>query len=104
MSKLLNHYVDPTATEVGDNVEEFLAFLGGASSILFTGEYSSRTRALVTLLHGNEPSGCMAVYRWIKSGRKPAVNVLCIVASVAASQTPPLFSHRVIAPKPDLRC
>lgn len=105
MSKTLNHYIDPTPEQAGNNEQEFLEFLGGASSILFTGEDSSRTRAMVTLLHGNEPSGCMAVYRWIKSGRTPAINVLCILASVEAAQTPPLFSHRVLPPKPDLnRC
>lgn len=105
MNKLLNPIVDPDPAAVGNNVEEFLAFLGGPTSILFTGTDDSRTRAMVTLLHGNEPSGCLAVYRWIKSGRRPAVNVLCILASVEAAQTPPLFSHRLLPPKPDLnRC
>ncbi len=59
----------------------------------------------MTLLHGNEPSGAMALYRWLQSGRRPAVNVVCIVASVAAALEPPLFSHRMLPRARDLnRC
>jgi Succinylglutamate desuccinylase / Aspartoacylase family len=96
---------DPAAAELGNNVEEFLRRLGGPACIFLQGEDDSRTRALVTLLHGNEPSGAMALYRWLKSGRRPAVNVVCIVASVVAALEPPLFSHRMLPRARDLnRC
>jgi len=96
---------DPLATDFGHNVEEFLRELGGPTCFFLSGADNSRTRALVTLLHGNEPSGAMAFFRWLKSGRRPAVNVVCIVASVAAALEPPLFSHRMLPRARDLnRC
>ncbi|MEZ5567713.1 MAG: succinylglutamate desuccinylase/aspartoacylase family protein [Halioglobus sp.] len=96
---------NPRARDLGDSVEDFLRALNGPACIFFEGEDSSRTRALVTLLHGNEPSGVMALFRWLKSGRRPAVNAVCIVASVAAALEPPLFTHRMLPRARDLnRC
>lgn len=96
---------DPLATDLGNNIEEFLRKLDGPACFHLEGEDPSRTRALVTLLHGNEPSGVMALFRWLKSGRRPAVNVVCIVASVVAALEPPLFSHRMLPRARDLnRC
>ena len=51
---------DPLATEIGDNVEQFLQILGGPACVFLDGENADRTRAFVTLLHGNEPSGVIA--------------------------------------------
>ena len=96
---------DPGPDSCGNNVEEFLRWLDGPACIFITGEDSGRTRALVTLLHGNEPSGAMALQRWLKSGQRPAVNVVCVVASVVAALEPPLFSHRMLPRARDLnRC
>tara|TARA_R110000772_G_scaffold165646_6_gene277315 strand:- start:13227 stop:14264 length:1038 start_codon:yes stop_codon:yes gene_type:complete len=96
---------NPLATEIGDTVEEFLQILGGPASVFLDGRDTRRTRALVTLLHGNEPSGLMALFRWIKSGRQPAVNCVCIIGSVEAALRPPLFSHRMLPGVRDLnRC
>ncbi len=96
---------DPLAVDIGDNVEEFLRGLGGPACIFLDGVDGSRTRALVTLQHGNEPSGVMALFRWLKSGRRPAVNVVCVVASVGAALEPPLFGHRMLPRARDLnRC
>lgn len=96
---------NPLATELGDNIEGFLAWMGGPCCFLLEGVDQGRTRALVTLLHGNEPSGVMALYRWLKSGQRPAVNVVCMVASVAAALEAPLFSHRMLPRARDLnRC
>jgi hypothetical protein len=68
--------------------------------LLFTGGDESRTRALVTLLHGNEPSGVRALRRWLLSQQQPAVNLLCIVASVHAALELPEFSHRMLPARP----
>ena len=96
---------DPLTVALGNNVEEFLRELGGPACFFLEGEDTTRTRALVTLLHGNEPSGAMALFRWLKSGQRPAVNVVCVVASVAAALDPPLFSHRMLPRARDLnRC
>ena len=96
---------DPALSVSGNNVEEFLHGLGGPVCFFLSGEDGSRTRALVTLLHGNEPSGAMALFRWLRSGQRPAVNVVCVVASVAAALEAPLFSHRMLPRARDLnRC
>ncbi len=96
---------NPLATEIGSTVEGFLRYLGGPASIFLEGADSTRTRAFVTLLHGNEPSGAMALFRWLKSARQPAVNTVCIVASVEAALAAPLFSHRMLPGDRDLnRC
>ena len=96
---------NPTAAAIGSNVEVFLQSLGGAACFFLEGEDRSRTRALVTLLHGNEPSGVIALFRWLKSGQRPAVNIVCIVASVVAALEAPVFSHRMLPRARDLnRC
>ncbi len=96
---------NPLATQIGDNVEQFLEILAGPACIFLDGEDSGRTRAFVTLLHGNEPSGAIALFRWLKSARRPAVNVVCIIASVSAALESPLFSHRMMPAVRDLnRC
>jgi len=96
---------NPLATELGDTAADFLQRLGGPACLFIEGEDVGRTRALVTLLHGNEPSGAMALHRWLKTGRRPAVNVVCIVASVAAALESPVFSHRMLPRARDLnRC
>lgn len=96
---------DPDTGSAGNNVEEFLRALGGPACLFLPGQDRSRTRALVTLLHGNEPSGAIALHRWLKSGQSPAVNVVCVVASVAAALEPPLFCHRMLPRARDLnRC
>lgn len=85
--------------------EAFLNRLGGPTAFVFTGRDTTRTRALVTLLHGNEPSGLLAVMDWLRSNQRSAVNILCVVASVATALESPQFSHRMLPGTRDLnRC
>lgn len=96
---------DPGPEDAGTDSEDFLRRLGGPACLLFTGRNPGRTRALVTLLHGNEPSGLMAVRHWLLSGQKPAVNLLVIIASVHAALEEPVFTHRMLPRARDLnRC
>ncbi len=105
MKCTLKNLLDPHPDQIGETVTDFLRYLGGPSIIFLTGNDISRTRAFVTLLHGNEPSGVKALFRWLKSGRRPQVNIVCIIASVEAAMFGPAFSHRVIDPMRDLnRC
>ncbi len=98
-------YRDPPRDLAGPSPEGFLRELGGPACLLFTGRDPTRTRALVTLLHGNEPSGVYALRRWLQAGEQPAVNLLCIVASVHAALETPSFSHRMLPRARDLnRC
>jgi hypothetical protein len=96
---------NPEANDFADNIGEFLQQLAHPTCIVIDGEDKSRTRAFVTLLHGNEPSGTKALLRWLKSGRKPAVTTICIVASVQAALEQPEFEYRVLPGLRDLnRC
>lgn len=104
-SALLNVVKDPGPDQLGQDVWAFLRGLGGPSAIWVSGQDASRTRVVCTLLHGNEPSGTHALYRFLRSGKKPLTNAVFILASVKAALTPPVFSHRMLPGKRDLnRC
>ncbi len=95
----------PAPAEVGDSYIDFLRLLGTPTWITVPGEDSSRSRAIVTLLHGNEPSGLKAVHALLRRGVKPATNLGIFVASVNAALRPPYFSHRYLPDEADLnRC
>ncbi|MFT6386985.1 MAG: putative deacylase [Cellvibrionaceae bacterium] len=86
-------------------VEAFLNKLNGPSYIVLNGADNSRTRVFVTLLHGNEPSGVMALLRWLKEGRRTSVRIVCILASVKTALQAPLFYYRTLPGVRDLnRC
>lgn len=96
---------DPGLELCGNSAEQFLRNLDGPTGLFLPGVDATRSRAFVTLLHGNEPSGLLALRRWLQSGQRPAVNVLVIVASVHAALAQPLFSHRMLPGARDLnRC
>ncbi|MDE3270285.1 MAG: succinylglutamate desuccinylase/aspartoacylase family protein [Pseudomonadota bacterium] len=97
---------NPSKDVVGDTPVDFLRMLGGAAVIYIDGRDSSRTRVLVTLTHGNEPSGLRAVHRWLAAGdRQPAVNIVVILGAVATALTQPLFFYRHLPGRRDLnRC
>ena len=96
---------DPEIASLGASVESFLQRLSGPTAIFIEGKDRSRTRAVCTLLHGNEPSGIHAIHQYLSTGVKPAVNALFIIGSVQAALAAPLFSHRTLPGKRDLnRC
>jgi len=95
----------PTPQDVGATVEEFLVKLGEPTFLWLPGLDATRTRAVSTLLHGNEPSGVRALHRWIKEGQQSQVNLLCFIGSIGAALTNPTFSHRCAPAGKDLnRC
>jgi succinylglutamate desuccinylase/aspartoacylase family protein len=95
----------PTSQDVGPTVEDFLRKLGGPTFLWLPGLDATRTRAVSTLLHGNEPSGVRALHRWIREGHQPQVNVLCFIGAIEAALTQPIFSHRFTPGGKDLnRC
>ncbi len=95
----------PTPQDVGPTVKDFLVKLGEPTFLWLPGLDATRTRAVSTLLHGNEPSGVRALHRWIKEGLQPQVNLLCFIGAIDAALTDPLFSHRFAPEGKDLnRC
>jgi len=102
---LIHHFDEPVVDLIGDNIEQFLEFLPGPSRIKVAGVDSSRCRVLVTLLHGNEPSGMNALHTLLKQGCKPAVDIFCYLIATESAGLQPLFSHRQVPGKRDFnRC
>jgi hypothetical protein len=97
------HVIDglPDARQLGDDVGDFLRELGGPTLLRLPGRDRGRLRAVATLLHGNEPSGVVALHRWLRSAPVPAVDVWCFIGSVEAALEPPGFAHRMLPGHPD---
>jgi len=91
---LIRDLEPPYAPLLGESPEEFLNSLKGPSWFVVKGSGSGRPRAIMTLLHGNEPSGFRALRRWLASDPTPPVDIHICVASVEAASTPPLFTWR----------
>ncbi|GGW95833.1 hypothetical protein GCM10007391_32500 [Alteromonas halophila] len=101
----LHHITDVYSAARKRSLEGFLLSLGGPSLLTFLGLDSSRCRVVVTLLHGNEPSGLRAVLALAQERLIPAVTCHVIIASTAAAATRPRFSHRMLPGQEDLnRC
>jgi hypothetical protein len=102
---VIHHINNPTPQQIPTDSLAFLAQLEGPTVIHLQGTDTSRTRVLVTLLHGNEPSGFIAMHEILKSGIAPSVNIKFVIASVVAARTEPLFTHRMLPGARDLnRC
>lgn len=105
MSFRLQTLQDAYCFEETKSAEAFLARLSAPTLIRVPGVDTSRTRVVVTLLHGNEPSGLRAIHAWLRSKARPRVNALLIVGNVAAALEPPGFAHRNLPGGRDLnRC
>ncbi len=105
-SNSLLHVLDaPSPESIPDTPEAFLRELGGPAWIRVPGRDGRRTRAVSTLLHGNEPSGLRAVHAWLRRGETPAVDTVFLLGAVAAALHPPGFAHRQLPGYRDLnRC
>ncbi len=104
-SPLIRYWYNPSPDMVGDTVEAFLQEMAGATLIHIPGRDRSRKRAICTLLHGNEPSGTRGVFRFIKEGIEPAVDLLCFFGSVRTALHEPMFFYRHLPEHRDLnRC
>ncbi len=101
----LTHIHKLLPAQVGETLYQFLNYLSGPTVIHVKGEESSRCRVVVTLLHGNEPSGLKAIHQLLLSQFKPAVDTKFIIASVVAARTEPVFEYRMLPGQKDLnRC
>lgn len=88
------------ADEVG-----LLRLLGGPAAIRLAGRDRTRCRVLVTLLHGNEPSGLRAVHAWLREGRAPATDALVVLGAVEGALAEPVLTRRELPDGVDLnRC
>lgn len=99
---------NPDQVTLKGDFQQFLLSLDVPTVIDITGKNPHKTRVIVTLLHGNEPSGLIAIHRWLtNSGSlpEPETNLRFIIASVEAATAPPMLSHRYLPEGLDInRC
>lgn len=99
---------NPSEITLKADFKQFLLSLDVPTIIDVTGKDPKRCRVIVTLLHGNEPSGLMAIHRWLTSHGDlptPETNIRFIICSVEAANATPLLSHRFLEGGIDLnRC
>lgn len=101
----LHHIYSPFELCAGTTLSTFLHYLPGPTVLHFDGKDHCRCRVIVTLVHGNEPSGLKAIHRLISEQYQPCVDTKVIIASVVAAATEPVFSHRMLPGQYDLnRC
>jgi hypothetical protein len=101
----LRHLEAPPAAAVPVDHIAFLCSLGGPAAIRLRGRDRSRCRVVVTLLHGNEPSGLIAIHGRLRGGRQPATDTLIVLGAVEAALADPPLSSRALPDGSDLnRC
>jgi len=88
--------------DIPPTADALLDALAGPTWLRRAGRDRTRTRAVSTLLHGNEPSGLRALHALLRRDRPPAVDLVAIIGAVEAARAEPRHSHRV-APRPGAR-
>jgi len=105
MSKFINeitYYKEVDLLELADTPLEFLLQLNGLCIFDIEGNDTARTRVMTTLIHGNEPSGFIALHQLLQEKVKPTVNMRFIVCNTEAAKLSPEFSHRYLVSGQDL--
>ncbi len=101
----ISTWIDPRPEDIGNSAMEFLNALPGPTHIHLKGNNPTRSRAAVTLLHGNEPSGLFAIYALLKRGLKPVVDMHLFILNVDAAKQAPGFIYRMLPQHKDMnRC
>lgn len=104
----INYLVDPCTRTLHADYQQFLLSLIGLTVIDISGENNNEWRVISTLLHGDEPSGLIAIHRWLTSENtlpRPTTNIRIIISSVEAATYQHLFRHRYLPEGVDLnRC
>ncbi|WP_189378192.1 succinylglutamate desuccinylase/aspartoacylase domain-containing protein [Thalassotalea profundi] len=88
---------NPCALTLKADYQQFLLSLSGPTIIDISGINNESCRVITTLLHGNEPSGLIAIHRWLTEHSAlpvPETNIRIIICSVEAACKSPLLSHR----------
>lgn len=98
------HIYNPDCGQTRSSCKEIVQALPGPSVFHIRGR-SSACRVIVTLLHGDEPSGLRAVLEVMRRNTLPITDIKLVIVSVDAAALPPLFSHPFEPGKRDLnRC
>jgi len=104
-SNVLDYLDNPSPRTLGRSPLEWLDRMDKPTIVRVAGRDRSRTRAMATLLHGNEPSGLFALHRWLLEQHTPEVNMLFLLGGVYPAKIPPRLSMRQLPGGRDLnRC
>jgi succinylglutamate desuccinylase len=79
--KEVTYYKDAFTLDVAPIPVDFLRELKGLSVFDVQGKDTSRTRVITTLIHGNEPSGFIALHHWLIGKVIPEVNIRFILCN-----------------------
>ncbi len=102
---ILRELYAPFSPPIPDDLVAFLHWLERPCWIEIPGADNRRCRVVVTLLHGNEPSGVKALHQWLQRAPVPAVTTYVCIANIDAALAEPLFSHRHLPEQRDMnRC
>lgn len=104
----INYLQDPSWQDLHADYEQFLLSMTGPTVIDITGVDTRNYRVITTLLQGSEPSGLIALHRWLTTRDEqelPKTNLRFIICSVEAACIKPLLSKRFIDGSKDInRC
>lgn len=104
-SNVLDYLNNPSPRTLGRSPLEWLERLHRPTVVRVAGRDRSRTRAMATLIHGNEPSGLFALHRWLLEQHTPEVDMLFLLGGVYPAKIPPALSLRQLPDGRDLnRC
>jgi hypothetical protein len=78
-----------TPADIPPTPDELLDALAGPTWVRRAGRDRTRTRAVSSLLHGNEPSGFRAVHALLRRPQPPAVDIVCFIGGVEAARAAP---------------
>ena len=96
---------NPRRDMLGRSPIELIRHFNQPAHIHITGKDSTRCRVVVSLLHGNEPSGLNALFHLIQQEVEPAVDVHCFLPNIRAALEEPTFTHRALPGSRDMnRC
>lgn len=94
--------LDSRSLVLPDTPEQWLETLKQPSVVEFQLSPQLPWRIASTLIHGNEPSGFLAAFHFLKSAVQPTTNFAIVIASVRAARTAPRFHHRFVPGEFDL--
>lgn len=95
----IEYLKNPDQMLLKGDFQQFLLSLDVPTIIDITGKNTDKTRVITTLLRGNEPSGLIAIHRWLASNveaEQPEVNLRFIIVSIEAATSTPLLSTRYL--------
>jgi len=100
--KKVTYYKDAFKLKIAETPLGFLHQLKGLTIFDVQGKDISRTRVITTLIHGNEPSGFIALHHWLMEKKIPEINIRFILCNPEAATLLPEFSQRYLVAAQDL--